>query len=91
MIRPEHPFDIRPDLRKAETTKAETTTAETVIRPKQLVRQSMNSGKIVKLSLQHIKLTHLLIRVIFIILNNKLCIYYIDRDFNFFFIIGGTS
>ena len=27
MIRPEHPFDIRPDLRKAETTchKAETT------------------------------------------------------------------
>jgi hypothetical protein len=21
MIRPEHPFDIRPDLRKAETTK----------------------------------------------------------------------
>ena len=38
MIRPEHPFDIRPDLRKAETTKAETTTAETVIRPKQLVR-----------------------------------------------------
>ena len=38
MIRPEHQFDIRPDLRKAETTKAETTTAETVIRPKQLVR-----------------------------------------------------
>ena len=38
MIRPEHPFDIRPDLRKAETTKVETTTAETVIRPKQLVR-----------------------------------------------------
>ena len=33
MIRPEHPFDIRPDLRKAETT-----TAESVIRPKQLVR-----------------------------------------------------
>jgi hypothetical protein len=33
MIKPEHPFDIRPDLRKAETT-----TAETVIRPKQLVR-----------------------------------------------------
>ena len=28
MIRPEHPFDIRPDLRKAES----------VIRPKQLVR-----------------------------------------------------
>ena len=40
MIRPEHPFDIRPDLRKAETTTAETTTAETVIRPKQLVRDS---------------------------------------------------
>lgn len=39
MIRPEHPFDIRPDLRKAETTNAETTTAETVIRPKQLVRE----------------------------------------------------
>ena len=38
MIRLEHPFDIRPDLRKAETTKAETTTTETVIRPKQLVR-----------------------------------------------------
>ena len=52
--------------------------------------KSMNSGKIVKLSLQHIKLTHLLIRVIFIILNNKLCIYYVDRDFNFFFIIGGS-
>ena len=33
MIRPEHPFDIRPDLRKAETTRA-----ESVIRPKQLVR-----------------------------------------------------
>jgi hypothetical protein len=38
MIRPEHPFDIRPDLRKAETTRAESTTAESVIRPKQLVR-----------------------------------------------------
>ena len=34
MIRPEHPFDIRPDLRKAAST-----TAEPVIRPKQLVRQ----------------------------------------------------
>ena len=33
MIRPEHPFDIRPDLRKAKST-----TAESVIRPKQLVR-----------------------------------------------------
>ena len=42
MIRPEHPFDIRPDLRKAETTNAETTTAETVIRPKQLVRPKNN-------------------------------------------------
>ena len=40
MIRPEHPFDIRPDLRKAETTKAESTTAESVIRPKQLVRMA---------------------------------------------------
>ena len=44
MIRPEHPFDIRPDLRKAETTKAETTTAETVIRPKQLVRVYMRDA-----------------------------------------------
>jgi hypothetical protein len=39
MIRPEHQFDIRPDLRKAVSTKAESTTAESVIRPKQLVRQ----------------------------------------------------
>jgi hypothetical protein len=38
MIRPEHQFDIRPDLRKAASTKAESTTAESVIRPKQLVR-----------------------------------------------------
>jgi hypothetical protein len=38
MIRPKHPFDIRPDLRKAASTKAESTTAESVIRPKQLVR-----------------------------------------------------
>jgi hypothetical protein len=38
MIWPEHPFDIRPDLRKAASTKAESTTAESVIRPKQLVR-----------------------------------------------------
>jgi hypothetical protein len=37
MIRPEHPFDIRPNLRKAETT-----TAESVIRPKQLVRTSLH-------------------------------------------------
>jgi hypothetical protein len=43
MIKPEHPFDMRPDLRKAETTKAETTTAETVIRPKQLVRMKNSS------------------------------------------------
>jgi hypothetical protein len=42
MIRPEHPFDIRPDLRKAETTKAESTTAESVIRPKQLVRGNLS-------------------------------------------------
>ena len=40
MIRPEHQFDIRPDLRKAASTKAESTTAESVIRPKQLVRAS---------------------------------------------------
>ena len=39
MIRPEHPFDIRPDLRKAASTKAESTTAESVTRPKQLVRE----------------------------------------------------
>ena len=38
MIRPENPFDIRPDLRKAASTKTESTTAESVIRPKQLVR-----------------------------------------------------
>ena len=38
MIRSEHQFDIRPDLRKAASTKAESTTAESVIRPKQLVR-----------------------------------------------------
>jgi hypothetical protein len=36
MIRPEHQFYIRPDLRKAASTKAESTTAESVIRPKQL-------------------------------------------------------
>ena len=28
MIRPEHPFDIRPDLRKAASTKAESTCKE---------------------------------------------------------------
>ena len=33
MIRPEHQFYIRPDLRKAASTKA-----ESAIRPKQLVR-----------------------------------------------------
>jgi hypothetical protein len=38
MIRPEHQFYIRPDLRKAASTKAESTTAKSVIRPKQLVR-----------------------------------------------------
>jgi hypothetical protein len=38
MIRPEHQFDIRPDLRKAASAKAESTTAESAIRPKQLVR-----------------------------------------------------
>jgi hypothetical protein len=38
MIRPEHQFDIRSDLRKAASTKAESTTAESAIRPKQLVR-----------------------------------------------------
>jgi hypothetical protein len=36
MIRPEHPFDIRPDLRKAASTKA-----ISVIRPNQLVRLLM--------------------------------------------------
>jgi hypothetical protein len=39
MIRPEHQFYIRPDLRKAEST-----TAESVIRPKQLVRVSQGLG-----------------------------------------------
>ena len=38
MVRPEHQFDIRLDLRKAASTKAESTTAEPAIRPKQLVR-----------------------------------------------------
>ena len=33
MIRPEHPFDIRPDLRKAASTKS-----VSVIRPNQLAR-----------------------------------------------------
>ena len=41
MIRPEHPFDIRPDLRKAASTKAESTKAASVIRPNQLVRFSI--------------------------------------------------
>ena len=36
MIRPEHPFDIRPNLRKAASTKA-----ASVIRPNQLVRKAM--------------------------------------------------
>jgi hypothetical protein len=36
MIRPEHPFDIRPDLRKAASTKA-----ASVIRPIQLVFMDM--------------------------------------------------
>ena len=35
MIRPEHPFDIRPDLRKAASIKAESTKA---IKPKGLNR-----------------------------------------------------
>ena len=39
MIRPEHPFDIRPDLRKSASTKAESTKAVSVIRPNQLERQ----------------------------------------------------
>jgi hypothetical protein len=41
MIRPEHPFDKRPDLRKAVSTKAESTKAAYVIRPNQLVRAAM--------------------------------------------------
>ena len=36
MIRPEHPFDIRPDLRKAASTEA-----ASVIRPNQLVRRNL--------------------------------------------------
>jgi hypothetical protein len=39
MIRPEHLFDIRPDLCKAASTKAESTKAASVIRPNQLVRK----------------------------------------------------
>jgi hypothetical protein len=35
MIRPEHPFDIRPDLHKAASTKQ----AASDIRPNQLVRE----------------------------------------------------
>jgi hypothetical protein len=46
MIRPEHQFDIRPDLRNAASTKAEPTTAESVIRPKQLVRVKNHSDRI---------------------------------------------
>jgi hypothetical protein len=38
MIRPEHQFYIRPDLRKAEST-----TAESAIRPKQLVRGKVHT------------------------------------------------
>jgi hypothetical protein len=34
MIRPEHPFDIRPDLHKAASTEA-----TSVIRPNQLVKE----------------------------------------------------
>ena len=50
MIRPEHPFDIRPDLRKAEST-----TAESVIRPKQLVRD--NTFYIIELQSQYLLFT----------------------------------
>jgi hypothetical protein len=45
MIRPEHPFDIRPDLRKVASTKAESTKAVSVIRPNQLVRNMITSIK----------------------------------------------
>jgi hypothetical protein len=53
MIRPEHQFYIRPDLRKAastkaESTKAESTSAESVIRPKQLVRSEKTMTNIFK-------------------------------------------
>jgi hypothetical protein len=56
MIRPEHPFDIRPDLRKAASTKAESTTAESVIRPKQLVRANMRQVLPVQGRIQDFKL-----------------------------------
>ena len=49
MIRPEHQFDIRPDLRKAAPTKAESTTAESVIRPKQLVRKNIGGSPVVSI------------------------------------------
>ena len=52
MIRPEHPFDIRPDLRKAASTKA-----ASVIRPNQLVRKCMdftaNTGIVSSHSIHH--------------------------------------
>jgi capsid portal protein len=52
MIRPEHPFDIRPDLRKAASTKA-----ASVIRPNQLVRKCMdftaNTGIVFSHSIHH--------------------------------------
>jgi hypothetical protein len=48
MIRPEHQFYIRPDLRKAASTRAESTTAEFAIRLKQLVR--VNRGLLEKLN-----------------------------------------
>jgi hypothetical protein len=49
MIRPEHQFYIRPDLRKAASIKAESTTAESVIRPKKLVRHFLMHWMSVKL------------------------------------------
>jgi hypothetical protein len=45
MIKREHPFDIRPDLRKAALTKAESTKAAYVIRPNQLVRNNNHPVK----------------------------------------------
>ena len=50
MIRPEHQFYIRPDLRKAASTKAESTTAESAIRPKQLVRHHVHEISVLLVS-----------------------------------------
>jgi hypothetical protein len=61
MIRPEHPFDIRPDLRKAASTKA-----ISVIRPNQLVRSSCSSWFYRKPKITLLSLLKLLFNTIYI-------------------------